>query len=95
LLEAFKLESNLKDSQPLLNAIQLILEHRDLSGPYYPEAISAPVDKVISSKWHTAVVVHEGKTSGNKEQVIRRINRINYELAVFETFRKLLGCKMI
>ena len=95
LLSAFKLETNLKESKLLLNAIQFILENKDVSGAYYPSDLTVPTDKIIPSNWHDAVVEIEVKKKGNKQITTKKINRANYELAVLETFRKQLRCKMI
>ena len=59
LLASFKLETNIKDSQILLNAIQFMLENKHLSDLYYPDCVAVPIDKVISGKWLSAVVEDE------------------------------------
>lgn len=96
LLNAFELKTTLQESQPLLNAIQFVLKHTESTETYYPEDITAMViDKVIPSKWHDAVIEYEEKIRNNKNKIIKKVNRINYELAVLDEFRKQLNCKMI
>lgn len=90
------MRTTLQESRPLLNAIQFVLQHTESTETYYPEEIAEIViDKVISSKWHDAVIECEERVQHNKKKIIKKVNRINYELAVLDEFRKQLNCKMI
>ncbi len=93
LLDAFSFNTNVTDSQPLLDALQIIKSHRDISGKYFPANIFVPIENVIPSEWKSLVVeLNEGSNVNNKET---KINRINYELAVLKELRRQLNCKMI
>ena len=87
LLDAFSFKTDSNDNQPLLDAIEFIKTHRDVSGRYYPADIKIPIKNVISSEWNNLVIVDENG--------IRNIVRQNYEIAVFLELRKRLTCKTI
>lgn len=87
LLDAIDFKSHLKESQPLLEAIQFILANREISSYFYPKNLTPPIKKVISSEWESLVVV--------KEDGVTQTHRINYEIAVLQELHKQLGCKMI
>jgi hypothetical protein len=88
LLDALVLKTNLNDSKPLLEAINLIKSSRDLSGEYFPGNIDVPIENIIPQEWQNLVIVKSKKG-------ILKINRINYEIAVLQELKKQLNCKMI
>ena len=87
LLDAIDFKSHLKESQPLLDAIQFILMNREISSYFYPKNLTPPIKKVISSEWESLVVI--------KEDGVTQTHRINYEIAVLQELHKQLSCKMI
>ncbi len=87
LLDAIDFKSHLKESQPLLDAIQFILVNREMSSYFYPKNLTPPIKKVISSEWESLVVI--------KEDGVTQTHRINYEIAVLQELHKQLSCKMI
>ena len=54
----------------------------------YPDDANIPIKNVVPNEWVDLVVV-------NSENGNRKINRINYELSVFQEIKKQLNCKMI
>lgn len=88
LLDAFAFKTNLNASMPLLEGIHIIKSYRDFQCEFYPENANIPVKNVIPNEWVDMVVV----ISENGD---RRINRINYELSVFQELKKQLNCKTI
>lgn len=87
LLHAFTFKTNLNDSKPLLEAIQLIKIHHDSSEQFYPLSVDVPIKSVVSTEWHSLVIVNENDHE--------KIDRVNYEIAVLQELRKQLRCKMI
>lgn len=87
LVGIFSFHANDASGKQLLPAIEFIKQHSDMTGQYYPDATSVPIDAVIPPEWHSAVV--EKTAKGDK------INRINYEIAVLEGLRVKLRCKII
>jgi TnpA family transposase len=88
LLEAFMLKTNLNASVPLIEATHIIKTYRDFQHEFYPDDVNIPIKNVIQNEWVNLVVV-------NSENGTRKINRINYELSVFQELKKQLNCKMI
>lgn len=56
LLSSLPFKTNLKDSQKLLNSVELMQKHQDCIGSYYSSNVDMPIDGIISSKWLDAVV---------------------------------------
>ena len=88
LLDAFTLKTNLNASVPLIEATHIIKTYRDFQHEFYPDDVNIPIKNVIPNEWVDLVVV-------NSENGTRKINRINYELSVFQELKKHLNCKMI
>lgn len=88
LLGVFSFKTGLNDSKNLLEAIKIIKSYGSSTDEYYPATVTPPINHVISGEWHSAVVINE--EGGGK-----KINRVNYELAVFQELTKQLNCKMI
>lgn len=88
LLDAFSFKTNLNDSKNLLEALKIIKHNGDSTDEYYPATITPPLTNVVPSEWHNVVVI-------KGEDGSKKINRVNYELAVFQELTKQLNCKMI
>ncbi|CAE6869060.1 Tn3 family transposase ISNpu13 [Paraburkholderia aspalathi] len=87
LLDALEFRSNNEAHRPVIDALNLLRQHRDSRQQYF--AIDeVPVKGVIRDKWRE-IVIDEDK--GGKE----RINRINYEICVLQSLRERLQCKEI
>jgi hypothetical protein len=61
ILDALVLNTNLNDSKPLLEAINLIKSTRDLSGEYFPDKIDIPIENVVPKEWQNLVIVKSKK----------------------------------
>lgn len=92
LLKSLLFVTNLKNSQQLLNAVELIQKYQHEKDIYYSSNVMMPTDGIISSKWQDAVIE---TSSFQKNKNTKKINRFNYELAVFEELQKQVSCKMI
>ena len=88
LLDAFLLKTNLSNSKPLLEAINIIKSNSDSCNEYYSDDIIIPIKNVIPNEWQNLVIV-------KSENGLQKINRINYEMAVLQELKKQLNCKMI
>lgn len=88
LLDALVLKTNLNESKPLLEAINVIKSNRELSGEFFPGDLDAPIENVIPQEWQNLVILKSKNGS-------HRINRINYEISVLQELKKQLNCKMI
>ena len=88
LLEALTLKTNLNASMPLMEGIHIIKIYRDSQQKFYPDGVNIPIENVIPNDWVDLVIV-------NSENGIKKINRINYELSVFQELKKQLNCKTI
>ncbi|CAE6866812.1 hypothetical protein R75461_08328 [Paraburkholderia nemoris] len=87
LLDALEFRSNNEAHRPVIDALNLLRQHRDSRQQYF--AIDeVPIKGVIRDKWGE-IVIDEDK--GGKE----RINRINYEICVLQSLRERLQCKEI
>jgi TnpA family transposase len=88
LLDSLSFKTNLNDSKPLLEAINIIKFNRDSSHEYYSDDIDVPVKNVIPNEWLSLVII-------KSENGFQQINRINYEISVLQELKKQLNCKMI
>jgi hypothetical protein len=88
LLDSLSFKTNLNDSKPLLEAINIIKFNRDSSHEYYSDDIDVPVKNVIPNEWLSLVII-------KSENGLQQINRINYEISVLQELKKQLNCKMI
>lgn len=110
LLNAFTFKANCTEGRALLDAIHFIKKNQDLSDPYYPDTSMVPVAEVIPQEWKSMVFetadlpvtaspseeagVDSTKFTDKKANLIK-INRIYYEVAVLESLREKLRCKLI
>lgn len=94
LLDAFTFKTNMADSKPLLEAIDLIKCYRDESAKFYPDSVVVPIKNVVPNEWQAMVFSAKNENKNGDKKVIQ-INRMNYEIAVLEELRRQLRCKMI
>lgn len=91
ILETLGFKTNNPDCCEILKAIEFIKEHKDIDDKYYPRNKALPALKIIPPKWK-AMIAEE---VSDKEGSSVRMNRANYEIAILEILRVLLGCKQI
>lgn len=111
LLNAFTFKTNNPEGRDLLDAIAFIKKHQDSTDIYYPDAAPVPIGKVIPASWKSMVfetddfhdtaiddAIKAGAISKNdteKQASPIKIHRFNYEVAVLESLREKLRCKLI
>ena len=88
LLQVLAFQSNNELHRPLIRALALIEKYADSQHKYYLETEDIPLQDVVPTAWRDRVI-HRSK---NGEV---RINRINYEVCVFQKLRDRLRCKEI
>ena len=88
LLKTLSFQSNNETHRPLIRALALIEKYADSRRKYYRDTEDVPLQDVVSPAWHARVVHYTN--SGEL-----RINRINYEVCVFQKLRDRLRCKEI
>jgi TnpA family transposase len=73
--------------RPIIDALALIQQYVGSHRKYFPEAVSIPIEGVVSPKWQEKVL----------EQVKgeRRVHRHYYELCVLEKLQRALKCKEV
>lgn len=87
-------QSNNTAHQPVLEALKTLKKYLDSTVIYYPIQEKIPIKGVVKPGWQDLIVEKlENKARGNK--VLKRINRINYEIAVLKALREGLRCKEI
>ncbi|ETR67978.1 MAG: Transposase Tn3 family protein [Candidatus Magnetoglobus multicellularis str. Araruama] len=87
ILNALDFHSNNKEYRPIIEAIKILRKYLDSRIQFYPENEDIPIDGVVPNAWKELVF----ETNGKGE----RINRIAYEICVFEALREKLRCKEI
>lgn len=107
LLNAFTFKTNSPEGRDLLDAIAFIKKNQESTDTYYPDAALVPTANVIPASWKSMVfetddfpvpvaMVEDGPTSGSEKQASPvKINRFHYEVAVLESLREKLRCKLI
>lgn len=107
LLNAFNFKTNSPEGRDLLDAIAFIKKNQESTDTYYPDATLVPTANVIPASWKsmvfetddfpvTAAVVDDGTANNNEKQASPvKINRFHYEIAVLESLREKLRCKLI
>ena len=88
LLRTLSFRSNNEVHRPLIRALALIEKYADSQHKYYRETEDVPLRDVVPLAWRDRVI-HQTQ---NGEV---RINRINYEVCVFQRLRDRLRCKEI
>lgn len=88
LLNTLTFRSNNDVHRPLIQALALIAKYADSQQKYYLEADDIPLHGVVPPAWRERVIHHT--PSGHV-----RINRISYEVCVFQKLRERLRCKEI
>lgn len=102
LLDTLVFRSNNLDHQPIIEALALLKKYAHTKQRYYPFHEKVPLDGVVASAWRelveekVEVEVEEATGTGGKGAPLpKRINCINYELAVLESLRDKLRSKEI
>jgi len=87
ILQVLPFHCSHEDDQPIIRAIQWIIKHEKNGQKMVALTDDTPIEKVILKPWRSLVFE---ETNGKK-----LINRLNYELAIYETLRDKLDCKSI
>lgn len=104
LLNAFTFKANGAEGRALLDAISFVKQHQDLTDTYYPDADLVPTTNAIPSEWKSMVfepvdlpgmVAISNDAEGEKKTGHVKIHRYHYEVAVLESLREKLRCKLI
>ena len=107
LLNAFTFKTNNTEGRDLLDAIAFIKKHQDSTDTYYPDTAPVPIGKIIPASWKSMVfetddlavtteTVDDLSTKGAEKPASPiKIHRFNYEVAVLESLREKLRCKLI
>jgi hypothetical protein len=74
--------------QPLLKAVELIQRYGGTTATYFRDSDEVPLTDVVSPAWLGEVV--DLSPSGK-----RRVNRISYEMCVFQELREQLRCRAV
>lgn len=93
LLDTFDFHSNNQEGKVLLQAIEFIKQHRNITGKYYSDSQLVPIDSVIYDDWHPLVI--EQQPSNDPKENQYKVEQMNYEMAVLELLHKQLNCKTI
>jgi hypothetical protein len=88
LLETLTFRSNNEVHQPVIRALELVKRYADTKLRIFPIEERVPLESVVRGLWREAVV--ETDSQGRS-----RVNRITYEICVFEALREQLRCKEI
>jgi TnpA family transposase len=88
LLKTLTFRSNNEVHRPLTRALSLIGKYADSQRKYYLETEDVPLQDVVSPAWRDRVM-HRTQNGDV------RINRISYEVCVFQKLRDQLRCKEI
>jgi hypothetical protein len=88
LFKALALSSDNEALRSLMKAVDLIHRYVGTSYKYYRDEDEVPLEDVVSAGWLNEVVqiTKSGKA---------RINRISYEMCVFQTLREQLRCRAV
>ncbi len=87
ILETLTFKSNNQRHRPVLEALEILKQHRDSRRRYFT-LDEVPIENVIRQKWYDIVI--EKDSNG-----VERVNRINYEISVLQALRDKLRCKEI
>jgi len=88
LMKVLTFRSNNELHQPLIGAIDLIKTYVESHLRYYEETEEIPLDGVVPSSWRD-LVLHRTKDG------TVRVNRMSYEICVYQSLREKLRCKEI
>ncbi len=88
LLRVLEFRSNNDIHRPVIDGLGLLQRYAEKHAPYFVAGEEVPIKGVVQKEWRELIV--ETCTDGKK-----RINRINYELALLKTLRDKLRCKEI
>lgn len=88
ILKNLEFRSNNQAHQPVIEALNLIREYANSGQRYFSIHDEVPVEGVIQPKWKDVIIEIDNKG-------VKRINRVNYEIAVLQSLRTRLRCKEI
>jgi hypothetical protein len=88
LLQALRFRSNNEAYRPLMRALDLIQQYVGSDRQYYLDSDEVPLSGVVLAPWRDQVI-HKTKRGQT------RINRISYEICVFQALREQLRCRAI
>jgi len=86
-LKALEFRSNNEMYQPVIRGLEIVKSYADSKLRYFPSDEDVPLD-FVPPLWRDDVV--EEDTNGNQ-----RVNRITYEITVFEALRDQVRCKEV
>lgn len=87
ILDLIDFKSNNTEYQPLVQGIQIIKQHIRSKMHYLPQEEDIPIEGVIPNQLRDIVIEEK---NGNL-----RLNRINYEICLFQSLRDRLRCKEV
>ena len=88
ILKTIEFQSNNQEYRPIIDAIQILKKYLGSRIQFFPIEEEIPVEGVVPAAWKDLVFENNGKDK-------KRINRIAYEICVFESLREKLRCKEI
>ena len=88
LLQALQFRSNNEVHQPLIRALDLIEQYVGSDRQYYLDSDEVPLNGVVLAHWRDQVI-HKTKRGQT------RINRISYEICLFQALREQVRCRAI
>ena len=91
ILELIDFRSSNTQFQPIVEALETIKSQLYSSSTLYPENITIPIEGAIK-KSHEPIITDSKQEKG---QVIKRINRVNYEMCVLRNLRRKIRVKEV
>lgn len=88
ILSALEFRSNNEVHRPVIQGLDLVRRYAESRARYYADGEDVPIKGVVKKDWR-GLVVEEDKDG------VKRVNRINYELALLKALRERLRCKEI
>jgi TnpA family transposase len=88
-LETLRFRSNNAVHRPVIQALEVLKNHRDSPKSHYPaDEVLVPIEGVVPRKWRELVIEPTEDGQG-------RVQRLNYEICVLRALRKRLRTKEI
>jgi len=88
LFQVLQFHSNNALHQPLMRALVLIRQYLDSDRKYYLADDDVPLDDIVPDQWRSLVLRQTA-------QGFVRVNRISYEICVFQALREQLRCRAV
>jgi TnpA family transposase len=88
LLEVLQFRSNNVQNKALMKALEIIRQYTDSDRKYYLVDDEVPLDDIVPVQWRGLVL-------RRKSRGTERVNRISYEVCVFQVLREQLRCRAI